>query len=284
MAITAADVKALREKTGAGPMECKNALTQCNGDAAAAEKLLKEKGLAAAEKRSDRATSQGLITVKKNDSACVLVETDTETDFVVRNPEFIKLGEELAGRALEKGITEPDDELNGMVKDLATKIRENMALKRIRLIKAGANEYIDTYIHSGGALGVALVVSSDRPEIFKNEEVRTFVHDICLHIAAYAPLAVSKDGINAQAVNEQREIFKKQMEGDEKLKGKPEKVLGGILAGKVNKWLAEICLLDQSFVKNDKLTVEQAIAECAKKAGASLKIRSYTYLKVGEAA
>jgi len=282
MAITAADVKALREKTGAGPMECKNALTQCNGDAAAAEKLLKEKGLAAAEKRSERATSQGLITVKKNNSACVLVEADTETDFVVRNPEFIKLGEEIAGIALEKGIEAPNDELNALVKDLATKIRENMALKRIKLIKIGANEYVDTYIHLGGALGVAVLVSSDNPEIFKNEDVKTFIHDISLHIAAYAPQAVSKEGISVAVIDEQREILKKQMEGDEKLKGKPEKVLNGVLTGKVNKWLADICLMDQSFVKNDKLTVAQAIAECSKKAGAPLKVNSYTYMKVGE--
>jgi hypothetical protein len=139
--ISASDVKALREKTGAGMMECKNALVETDGDFAKAEKLLKEKGLAAVEKRAGRATNEGKIFVKIKDSGiqgstAVLVELVSETDFVARNPDFIALGGAIADKILEKSYTEPNDELNGMVSDLATKIRENMSLKRIRIVKA----------------------------------------------------------------------------------------------------------------------------------------------------
>ncbi|MDR3302721.1 MAG: translation elongation factor Ts [Spirochaetaceae bacterium] len=281
MAITAADVKTLREKTGVGPMECKNALTETAGDMAAAEKLLKEKGLAAAAKRTDRATNEGRITIKQKDNKLVLVETTTETDFVARNPEFIALGEALAGIALEKGHEEPNEELHALVKDLATKIRENMALRRIKLVKTGANQYADSYIHGDGALGIVVVVSSDKPEIFAKPEIQSLVHDLALHIAAFNPEAITREQISADFIKEQEGIFRKQMELDEKLAGKPQNVLDGIAGGKLNKLLADICLLDQKFVKDDKTAVSKVLAEAGKAAGASLKIDEFVYLRVG---
>ncbi|MDR3324762.1 MAG: translation elongation factor Ts [Spirochaetaceae bacterium] len=281
MAISAADVKALREKTGAGPMECKNALVESGGDAAAAEKLLKEKGLAAAAKRTGRATNEGRITIKQGDGKVVLVETTTETDFVARNPEFIALGDAIAGIALEKGHEEPNDELHALVKDLATKIRENMALRRVKLVKTGANQYADSYIHGDGAIGVVVVASSDKPEVFLKGELKGFIHDIALHIAAFSPEALAKEDVRAEFIAEQEGIFRKQMEMDEKLAGKPASVLDGILGGKVKKWLAEICLLDQKFVKNDKLTVAAALAEAGKAAGAGVKLDGFVCFRVG---
>jgi elongation factor Ts len=279
--ISASDVKKLREKTGAGMMECKNALVASNGDFAGAEKSLKEKGLAALEKRSGRATNEGKIFVKIKDNAAVLVELASETDFVARNPDFIELGDAIADKALEKGITSPNDELSGMVTDLATKIRENMGLKRLCMVKAGANEYLTQYIHGGGSIGVVVKCESDKPEIFKNEEVQSFVFSLALHIAAFNPVALDRGKIDQAWLKEQEDIFRKQMEQDEKLKGKPEKVLEGILQGKVNKYLSEICLLEQGYVKDEKLTVAKAIEECAKKAGAKLAINDFVYYKVG---
>jgi len=281
--ISAAEVKRLREKTGAGMMECKNALVSAEGDFAKAEKLLKEKGLAALEKRSDRATNEGKIFVKAkaDGSAVVLVELSSETDFVARNPEFIELGGKIADIALEKGCTEPNEELAGMVADLATKIRENMGLKRLQTLKAGTGEYLTWYIHGDGKIGVAVKCGSDKPEIFKDEEVRSFVFSLALHIAAFNPFALDKGKIDPAYLTEQEEIFRKQMEQDEKLKDKPAKVLDGILKGKITKHLAEICLLDQGYVKDEKLTVAQALAEAAKKAGAKINIVDYVYFKVG---
>jgi len=281
--ISAADVKKLREKTGAGMMECKNALVSTDGDFAKAEKLLKEKGLAALEKRSGRATNEGKIFVKinKEGSAAVLVELSSETDFVARNPEFIVLGGVIADKALEKNLSVPNDELSGMVTDLATKIRENMGLKRLRLVKASSNEYLVQYIHGDGKIGIVVKCESDKPEIFKNEEVKSFIFTLALHIAAFNPAALDRGKIDQGWLKEQEDIFRKQMEQDEKLKGKPEKVLQGILSGKVNKYLSEICLLEQGYVKDEKITVAKAIEECAKKAGAKLAVNDYVYYKVG---
>jgi elongation factor Ts len=281
--ISAADVKRLREKTGAGMMECKNALVSTEGDFEKAEKLLKEKGLAALEKRSDRATNEGKVIVKIKDdgTAAVLVELSSETDFVARNPEFIALGGVIADKALEKGCTEPTEELSGMVTELATKIRENMSLKRLKTVTAGTSEYLTSYIHGDGNIGVVVKCASDKPEIFKDAEVKAFAFSLALHIAAFNPFALDKSKIDPSYITEQEEIFRKQMEKDEKLKGKPANVLDGILKGKISKHLSEICLLEQGYVKDEKLTVAQALAECGKKAGATLSIADYVYYKVG---
>jgi elongation factor Ts len=284
--ISAAEVKRLREKTGAGMMECKNALVSTDGDFARAEKLLKEKGLAALEQRSGRATNEGKIFVKIREnpdggSTAVLVELTSETDFVARNPEFIALGGTIADTALEKGYTQPNEELNALVTDLATKIRENMSLKRVKLISAEKDQYLVQYIHGDGNIGVVVKCASDKPEIFKNDEVKSFVFSLALHIAAFNPHALDRGKIDSGWLAEQEEIFRKQMEKDEKLKSKPANVLEGILKGKVNKFLSEICFAEQAYVKDEKLTVAQAVAECAKKADAKLDIVDYVYFKVG---
>jgi len=281
--ISASDVKKLRDKTGAGPMECKNALVSTNGDFAAAEKILKEKGLAALEKRVGRATNEGKVFVKiKGDgSAAVLVEMNAETDFVARNPDFIALGGVIADKALENGIEAPNDELSGMVQELATKIRENMGLKRLCLVKASSNENLVQYIHGDGNIGVVVKCESDKPEIFKSEDVKAFIFSLALHIAAFNPIAIDRTKVDQAWLKEQEGIFKAQMDKDEKLKGKPENVLSGILQGKVTKYLSEICLLEQGYVKDEKITVAKAIEECAKKAGAKLTLKDYVYYKVG---
>jgi len=282
--ISAADVKKLREKTGAGMMECKNALVSSDGDFAKAEKLLKEKGLAALEKRAGRATNNGKVFIKMKDdnSAAVLVELNAETDFVARNPDFIALGEKIAADALAKGVTAPNDELSGLVQDLATKIRENMGLKRLCLVKASSNEFLTQYIHGDGNIGVVVKCESDKPEIFKTEDVKSFIFSIALHIAAFNPLSIDKTKVDQAWLKEQEEIFKVQMGQDEKLKGKPENVLEGILKGKVSKYLSEICLMEQGYVKDEKLTVAKAVEECGKKAGAKLAVTEYVYYRVGE--
>jgi len=282
--ISAADVKKLREKTGAGMMECKNALVSSDGDFAKAEKLLKEKGLAALEKRAGRATNNGKVFIKMKDdnSAAVLVELNAETDFVARNPDFIALGEKIAADALAKGVTAPNDELSGLVQDLATKIRENMGLKRLCQLKASSNEFLTQYIHGDGNIGVVVKCESDKPEIFKTEDVKSFIFSIALHIAAFNPLAIDKTKVDQAWLKEQEEIFKVQMGQDEKLKGKPENVLEGILKGKVSKYLSEICLMDQGYVKDEKITVAKAVEECGKKAGAKLAVTEYVYYRVGE--
>jgi elongation factor Ts len=279
--ISAADVKALREKTGAGMMECKNALAACNGDFAGAEKFLKEKGLAAVEKRAGRAANEGKVFVKAGGSAAVLVELASETDFVARNPDFIALGGLIADRILEKGYTGPNDELNGMVTGLAARIRENLSLKRLRVVNAAPNEYLSLYIHGDGNIGVVVKAASDRAEVFAKEEVKEFIFTLALHIAAFNPLALDRNSIDSAHLREQEEIFRKQMEQDEKLKDKPANVIEGILKGKINKYLSDICLLEQGYVKDEKISVSRALEGIGKQAGASITVKEYVYFKVG---
>jgi len=284
--ISAADVKTLREKTGAGMMECKNALVETDGDFAKAEKLLKEKGLAAVEKRSGRATNEGKVFIKLKDkgedgSRAILVELSSETDFVARNPDFIALGESIANIALEKEYNEPNDELNTMVTDLASKIRENMSLKRLKLVKAASGQYLSSYIHGDGAIGIVVRAGADKADAFQNEELKAFIFTIALHVAAFNPMALDQSKIDTSWLKEQEEIFRKQMEQDEKLKGKPEKVIENILKGKVSKFLKDICLMDQAYVKDDKITVAQAIADINKKFETTINILDYAYFKVG---
>jgi len=277
MEIKAADVKALRDKTGAGMMECKNALTECNGDPAAAEKLLKEKGLAAVEKRSGRATSEGLVLIKNTEKKAVIAELTCETDFVAKNVDFIALGDKIINTAYDKGITSVTSELSDMVLELATKVRENMALSRLEAVNAGADEYISKYIHSDKKTGVVVMLKADKAEVFANKDVQDFAYDCCLHIAAFTPLYTATSEVDAGYIADQKEIFTVQA----KESGKPENVQAGIVQGKLKKHLAEICFLEQPFVKDDKLSVAKKMEEVAKAAGGKLSVSKIILFQLG---
>ncbi|MDR0558108.1 MAG: translation elongation factor Ts [Treponema sp.] len=282
MAISATEVKKLREKTGAGPMECKKALEETNGDFGAAEKLLKEKGLAAVEKRAERATNEGKIFVKIKDKKAVLVEIASETDFVARNPEFIELGGVIADKALEQDIDAPTGELDALVTDLATKIRENLALKRLKRVVAADNERLTQYIHGDGAIGIVVKLSADKSGAFESADAENFAYSLAMHIAAFTPVVIDQAELDPAFVTEQEEIFRKQIDADEGLKGKSERQKQGILKGKLNKYLKSICMLDQGYIKDEKITVAQALDNFGKQTGAKVCIAEYVYFKVGQ--
>jgi elongation factor Ts len=282
--IKASDIKDLREKTGAGMMDCKKALVEAKGDFAGAEKLLREWGMAGVEKRAGRATNEGKIFLKESAGKISLVEIVCETDFVCRNKDFIDVGNKAVALAFDKGYDKPTPDVDAMVKDIAGIIKENMALKRVKLIVAGPNEYIHSYVHGEGTLAVVVKFRSDKSEAFANDKVKAFVHDVALHIAAFNPMFLDDTKPAPAWIEEQKEIFAKQIELDEKMKGKPEKVIQGAAAGKLKKLMAEICLLNQGFVKEEKTPVAQAMAAVAKEAGAKLEIVDFIYVKVGESA
>ena len=192
-----------------------------------------------------------------------------------------KMGRLIEEKALEKGYTDTADELKAMVTDLAAKIRENLALKRLMVMDAKPNEYLTQYIHGDGAIGVVVKLSADKAEAVKDEEVKAFAFTLALHIAAFNPMALSKDKIDPAWLKEQEDIFRKQMEQDESVKGKPANVVDNILKGKISKFLKEICLLDQGYVKDEKLSVAKALEEAGKKAGAVLSVSDFAYYKVG---
>jgi elongation factor Ts len=281
--IKASDIKDLREKTGAGMMDCKKALVEAQGDFAGAEKILREWGMAGVEKRAGRATNEGRIFIKELPGKISVVEIACETDFVCRNKDFIEAGGRIVGVASDKGYDKPAEDLEAMVKDVAAVIKENIELKRVRLMTAGPGEYLHAYVHGEGSLAVVVKAKSDKPEAFANESVKAFVHDIALHIAAFNPMFLDQTKPSPAWVQEQKEIFQKQVELDEKMKGKPDKVIQGILAGKLKKLMSEVSLLDQGFVKEEKTPVAQALASVAKEAGVKLEIADFLYMKVGEA-
>lgn len=275
MDIKAADVKALREATGAGMMECKNALVECNGDAEAAAKLLKEKGLAAVEKRAGRATSEGKIFIKASDSKVVICELTCETDFVANNADFVKIGEEIAQTALDKGYTAPCEELSNMLLDLATKIRENMSLRRLEVVDVPAGAVFAKYIHSDGKTGVVTVINTEPAT--DNEAVKTFAYDCCLHIAAFAPQYLTQADVDPAYIAEQKTIFEAQVADLDK----PQNVKDGIVNGKIKKHLASICFVDQPFVKDDKVTVAAKMDAVAKECGSKLSLAKVVSYQLG---
>ena len=265
MAITAADVKALREKTGAGMMECKKALTECNGDIAEAEKSLKEKGLAAMAKRSERATSEGRLFIRQDGNKIAVIELTCETDFVAKNADFIAVGEKMLDVTLAKGYTKVEAEHEAILEPLKVSIRENMKVAKVEVFEVPATASAAYYVHSDFKTGAVVIVDGSTAD-----SVKTFAKDCCLHIAALTPSYTSKKDVPQSYIDEQKEIFKAQMDQDEKMAGKPENVKEGILQGKINKHLAEICFEDQMFVKDDKKTVTAKLAETGKEVGATL--------------
>ena len=265
MAFTASDIKNLREMTGAGMMECKKALTECDGNIDEAAKYLKEKGLAAAAKRADRATAEGRLFIRNTGDKVYVVELTCETDFVAKNADFIALGDKMLDVTIEKGYTKVEEEHTKMLEPLKVSIRENMNVAKVEVIDVPAGCTASYYIHSDNKTGAVVVISGSQADV-----VKTFAYDCCLHIAAFTPAYTSKKDVPQSYIDEQKEIFKAQMDQDEKMASKPENVKEGILQGKVNKHLAEICFEDQMFVKDDKKTVTAKLAEVGKEAGATL--------------
>ena len=277
MEIKAATVKKLRDTTGAGMMDCKKALVKAEGDFEAATKILQEMGLAAVAKRADRATENGRIFTKITPSKAVLVEISCETDFVAKNEDFKKLGEEMCDVIVEKGYTEINDELNSMVTGLIATIKENMALKHVLVFDLGETEYATTYIHGAGEKGVLVEFKADSAAAFENESVKEFCQDCALHVAAYTPSHLKEDDISADQIKELEEIFTKQALG----MGKPEKIVPNIVKGMLAKHFKEICFLDQAFIKDDKLSVSKKMNEVAKAAGCKLEITGFQMYSTG---
>ncbi|WP_319415024.1 translation elongation factor Ts [Marispirochaeta aestuarii] len=277
MAISAADVKTLRDKTGAGMMECKKALVESDGDFAKAEKILKELGLAAAAKRSGRATNEGRVFTLVSDSRAAILELGCETDFVARNKEFIESGENIIRKISEDGLNEKTPELDALVTEVVSKIKENITIARFKTLSVADDELAVDYIHGEGNIGVLVKFGLEKPELSDNSRVKEFTFDIALHIAAYNPLYLDKDAVDPTYLKEQEDIFTAQAKNLDK----PDNVVQGIVKGKLNKHLAEICLLNQGFVKEEKKSVSQVMDEVSKEAGGKITIKEYVYYAVG---
>jgi len=276
MEIKAIDVKKLREKTGAGMLDCKNALSKTEGDFDKAERLLKEQGLAAAVKKSDRVTNSGKIFSRILPDKGILLELTSETDFVARNSLFQELGKKLLDTVAAQNLTAPTEELQLMVKETIGTIKENMQLRRIVTLPVPPKDALVEYVHDD-RIGVMLRFSLADPKAKDNPRVKEIMFDCALHAAAFAPLFLSRDKVSPAFLKEQEEIFTKQAES----LGKPANVLQGIIKGKVTKLLSEICLLEQPFVKDDKRKVSKVLEDLSKEVGTKVDLAEYAYMKLG---
>ena len=283
MEITMEMVKKLRDETHAGIMDCKKALAQSNGDFAGAAKYLKEVGLAAVEKRADRATAEGRITFKISEHKAVIISVTCETDFVAKNDQFKALGNELCDMILANGWTEVNTQLEDKVKELIATIHENMNLKAIVVYDVNSDEYVQGYSHADGNIGVLVKFKATDPAVFGKQEFKTLAANMAMHVCAADPMYLDTESVPKAYVEEQLSIFRTLVASDEKLKNKPEMVQEKAVSGKLNKHYSEICLMNQvgQLYNDDNLTVAQIIAKFNKENGSDVKLVEFTRFRAG---
>jgi elongation factor Ts len=279
VAVTPQDVKKLRDKTGAGMLDCKNALVKADGDFAAAEKILKEQGLASADKRVGRATNNGSVFTSIENARAAMAELTCETDFVAKNDVFRASGEKIAKAVADAGSSEKTEALETMVKEAISILKENMLLGKVVYWDIAENETVANYSHNGGQIGVMVKLSCDSAATAGRDEVKALAFDLALHAAAFNPAYLNRDAVSPAYLKEQEDIFTTQANN---LGDKPEKVIKGIVQGKLNKHLSQICFVDQGFVKEDKKAVKQIVSETAKAVGGTIELVDYAYIAVGQ--
>ncbi|GEM03406.1 elongation factor Ts [Halolactibacillus miurensis] len=260
MAVTASMVKELREKTGAGMMDCKKALQETDGDMDQAIDYLREKGISKAAKKADRIAAEGSAYTLTEGNTAVLFEVNCETDFVTKNDQFKALLSELAKHLLsqkpanvEEALQQPlhgdGETVETFINNNIAKIGEKLSLRRFIIAEKTDNDAFGAYIHMGGNIGVLTVVEGTTDE--------AFAKDIAMHIAAVNPRFVSRDAVDAETVEKEREVLKQQALNE----GKPENIVEKMVEGRLGKFFEEICLLEQSFVKDPDQKVKKLVAD-----------------------
>ncbi|HXH75579.1 MAG TPA: translation elongation factor Ts [Bacteriovoracaceae bacterium] len=285
MAYTATDVKNLRETTGAGMMDCKKALDE-TGDFEKAVDYLRAKGLANAAKKQSRVAAEGMIAAIVKGKIAALVEVNCETDFVAKNDAFQSFTASAANVAVDANLTTVDQLLgakaaNGLtikdnISELTIKIGEKIDLRRVVVLKLEGQGMIGSYVHSG-KIGVLVQVETDK-DVSGNEAFKDLVKDLCMQVAAANPTFLSSAEIDETYKAKEAEIYAAQL----KEQGKPEAMIPNIVKGKLNKLASEVCLYEQSFVKDPDISVSKLVEGVAKATGASIKITKFIKLNLGE--
>jgi elongation factor Ts len=279
MAISPLDVKKLRDQTGAGFGDCKEALEKAGGDFAAAEKFLKEKGLAAVAKRSGRSATEGRVFTAIIGNHAAVLEISCETDFVARNPEFVTTGQGILDALVKAGASAPDANADSKLKELAVKTKENLSLKTYKNLTVGVGETVVQYVHGEGRIGVLVKVKVADATKAVDPKIQQFGFDLALHAAAFNPTYLDRSKVDQAWLKEQEEIMK--VRDADQLKGKPENIVNNIMKGKVEKFLKQISFVDQPFVKDDKITVTQAAEKVGKELGTKVELVDYAYVQIG---
>jgi elongation factor Ts len=290
--ISAALVKELREKTGAGMMDCKKALAENAGEIEASIDWLRAKGIAKAGTKADRAAAEGLVALVLEPKKGAMIELNSETDFVARNEQFQAAASAISPLAivhngdreaiLAASATVGEGTVSTMITNLVATIGENITLRRAGAVSV-TNGVVASYIHAQiapglGRIGVLVALESEGAV----EPLDVFGKKLAQHIAAAGPVALSESDVPTERLDRERAVALEQVKEDPKLVGKPQNVLDGAVNGKVRKVLEEIVLLKQKFIHDDKLTVEQAVQAAAKDVGAPVALTSFLLFKLGE--
>ena len=287
MAITAAQVKQLRDQTGAGMMECKNALTEANGDFEEANTILRKRGLASAAKKAGRSANEGLIAnrVAADHAYGILAEVNCESDFVARTPDFVQLMErvlaeiEKAGDAANDAwLKDPQGPVSKHMAPVIAKLGENMGVARF--VRFAGRGYVGQYIHLGGKIAVMVEFAGVTPEISGREDFPVLVKEIAMQIAAASPAYATREEVPADLLEKEKSIYRAQMENS----GKPANVLEKIIEGKLGSFYKQVVLPDQESIRDPKMSVKDFLAAANKAMGAQVSVTRFARLKVGETA
>jgi len=286
---TAKDVMTLRELTQAGMMDCKKALTECEGDFEKAKDYLREKGLAAAAKKAGRIAAEGVVGsyICSDCGVGVIVEVNCETDFVAKTDDFLsyvsKIAEQIGKKnpadvdalLAQDAIFAPGLTVSGTLNEMVAKIGEKISIRRFTRYEG----VVDTYIHLGGRIGV--LIDLDAPLSLKeNAELKQVAHDVSMHVAAARPIYLSRDDVPSDELEHEKEINRNMALNEEK--PKPAAVIEKMLLGRIEKFYKEICLLEQIFVKDTSLSINQVLEKASKDLGAKISIKRFARYEMGE--
>jgi elongation factor Ts len=279
MGVTMKDIKELRSRTGAGVLDCKKALNKVDGDIEAAVEHLREKGMAAAAKKAGRIAAEGLVSLNISDDRKkgILVEVNSETDFVAKNDNFKSLVSDISEHLMqsqaedvesvekEAWFKDESDTVNDVIKAAIASIGENINLRRFKRVETDG--YLFGYIHMGGKIGVLVEFANE----FKEEKAQT-AKDVAMHIAAINPDFLDRDSVDSGSIEKEKKIYKEQMLNE----GKPEHIIDQIVEGKINKYYTQVCLLEQPFVRDDDQTVAEILE------ANDMEVKQFTRFEIGE--
>ena len=287
MAITAEQVKALRDRTGAGMMDCKAALVESGGDMDQAVDLLRKRGLAQAAKKAGRATSEGLIGVfiSADQRQGAMAEVNCESDFVARTDDFKALAQQVAAdiaaagdKATEAFLTDPHGPVQPKVAAAIGKLGENMGVARF--VRFAGDGHVGSYIHLGGKIGVLVEMAAVAPEVAARDEFKTLVKEVAMQVAAASPQYAQRGEIPADVLEREKAVYRGQLEGS----NKPAQVIEKIIEGKLGSFYEQVVLPDQPSIRDPKVTVSQMLVAAGQSLGASLEVTRFARLRVGETA
>jgi len=286
--ISAQMVKQLRDMTGVGMMDCKKALVESNGDMDSAVEILRKSGMAKAAKKVDRESKDGRIeaTVSPDRKIGAMVMLSAETDFVAKNDEFILLAKKLAELTLKNPVNSTDELINLNIDDstvndviiaLVAKIGENIKPKKVARFKIEKEGVIYNYIHPGNKIGVMVEIAADSPDATGNEKVIALAKEIAMQIAFSKPVAIDSDEVSKDVIETEKKLYTEQA----KEQGKPERAIEKIVEGRLKKFLKESCLLNQEYIRDGDLTIEQLVKNVSDEIATDLKIKNFARFEIG---